>query len=228
MDFFEIMLQQKLAGGGGDIEVNSLSVTENGTYTALPGHAFSPINVSVPVGVFPSGTSDITSNGIYSVVDFASVNVSVPGIIPSGTSSITANGIYNITSFVSVDVNVSGGGGANISTLSAVPLSSARLIFSGLIAEPIWFIVNLANALSSIANNNRRVVGVNQITKQLYCVGTFSSRASYTYNPFTFFGADRISYIYESNMFTIDLLSAGATGPFTSRASDYYTLTYIY
>ena len=77
MDFFEIMLQQKLAGEGGDIKVNSFSITENGTYTALPGHAFSPVNVSVPVGVFPSGTSSITSNGIYNIADFASVDVNV-------------------------------------------------------------------------------------------------------------------------------------------------------
>ena len=33
------------------------------------------------------------------------------GITPSGTYSITSNGIYDIVSFASVDVNVSGGGG---------------------------------------------------------------------------------------------------------------------
>lgn len=34
-------------------------------------------------------------------------------IVPSGVSSITSNGIYDITSFASVDVNVSGGGGGS-------------------------------------------------------------------------------------------------------------------
>lgn len=49
MDFYEIMLQQKLAGGGGggDVSVESLSITENGTYTASSGHAYSPVIVSV-------------------------------------------------------------------------------------------------------------------------------------------------------------------------------------
>lgn len=35
------------------------------------------------------------------------------GITPSGTMSITSNGIYDIVSFASVDVNVSGGGGGD-------------------------------------------------------------------------------------------------------------------
>lgn len=85
MDLFDLAVANKLAGGGGgggDIDVDSLTVTENGTYSASSGHAYSPVTVSVPQGVFPSGTS-----------------------------SITANGIYDITSFASVDVNVSGGGG---------------------------------------------------------------------------------------------------------------------
>lgn len=142
MDLFDLAVANKLAGGGGgggDIDVDALTVTENGKYTASAGHAYSPVTVSVPQGVFPSGTSQITSNGIYDVSNFASASVNVPqptgtsvitsnglynvtdfsqasvsvptGITPSGTSSITANGIYDITSFASVDVNVSGGGG---------------------------------------------------------------------------------------------------------------------
>lgn len=35
-------------GGGGDITVEALSVTQNGTYTAQSGHAYSPVTVSVP------------------------------------------------------------------------------------------------------------------------------------------------------------------------------------
>lgn len=36
-------------GGGGDITVEPLSVTENGTYTAPTGKAYSPVSVSVPL-----------------------------------------------------------------------------------------------------------------------------------------------------------------------------------
>ena len=138
MDLFDLAVANKLAGGGGgggDIDVDSLTVTENGKYTASAGHAYSPVTVSVPQGVFPSGTSQITSNGIYDVSNFASASVNVPGIVPSGTSSITANGIYDITSFASVDVNVSGGGGGGITaddiamrTISGVVSGSATNI----------------------------------------------------------------------------------------------------
>lgn len=114
MDLYNLIISAKLSKGeGGDVSVDPLSVTENGTYTASSGHAYSPVTVSVPTGVFPSGTSQITSNGMYDVTNFASASVNVPGIVPSGTSSITANGIYDITNFASVDVNVSGGGGGD-------------------------------------------------------------------------------------------------------------------
>ena len=64
MDLFDLAVANKLAGdggGGGDIDVDSLTVTENGKYTASAGHAYSPVTVSVPQGVFPSGTSPIQS-----------------------------------------------------------------------------------------------------------------------------------------------------------------------
>ena len=118
MDLFDIVISGKINrdGGGGDVTVEPLSVLENGVYSASSGYAFDPVTVSVPQsGITPTGTKDITSNGIYDVGSFASASVNVPipsGYIqPQGTSSITQNGIYDITSFASVDVNVSGGGG---------------------------------------------------------------------------------------------------------------------
>lgn len=51
MDFYDILFAKKLSGGGGSsVDVESLSVTENGTYTAEEGKAYSPVNVNVPVG----------------------------------------------------------------------------------------------------------------------------------------------------------------------------------
>lgn len=39
---------ESTSGGGGDITVEALSVTENGTYTASSGKAYSPVTVNVP------------------------------------------------------------------------------------------------------------------------------------------------------------------------------------
>ena len=51
-------------GGGGDITVESLSVTDNGTYTAPSGKAYSPVSVDVQPTLQPI---KITENGVYTV-----------------------------------------------------------------------------------------------------------------------------------------------------------------
>ena len=81
MNYFDILLAKKLngGGGGGDITVESLSVTQNGTYSE-EGKAYSPVNVEVPLG-----TKNITSNGTYNAEDdglegYSQVNVGVQPI----------------------------------------------------------------------------------------------------------------------------------------------------
>ena len=46
--------------GGGDITVEALSVTENGTYTAPSGKAYSPVTVNVPSGESDLSTAEVT------------------------------------------------------------------------------------------------------------------------------------------------------------------------
>ena len=49
MSFYDVLLAKKLnEGSGGDITVEGLSVTENKTYTAPSGKAYSPVVVNVP------------------------------------------------------------------------------------------------------------------------------------------------------------------------------------
>lgn len=90
-------------GSGGDVEVEELDVTENGTYTASEGKAYNPVKVNVPN---PStGTLDITSNDTYDVTQYASVDVNVPN--PStGTLNISSNDTYDVTNYASAVVNV--------------------------------------------------------------------------------------------------------------------------
>jgi len=78
MNYFDILLAKKLAGGGGgDVTVEPLSVTDNGTYSEQ-GKAYSPVTVAVPLG-----TKSITANGTYDATDdslkgYSSVSVDVP------------------------------------------------------------------------------------------------------------------------------------------------------
>ena len=119
MDFYEIMLQQKLAGGGGgDVSVESLSVTENGTYTADEGHAYSPVTVSVPNsytaldegkvvsnGALVGQTSVTkTANGTYDTTLNDEVVVNVPGVTPTGNINITSTAQTDVSAYATAQV----------------------------------------------------------------------------------------------------------------------------
>lgn len=76
---------ESISGGGSTPVINSLSVTENGTYTAPSGvDGYSPITVNVPQGSTPTGTKQIsiTENGTTTedVTNYANaeINVNVP------------------------------------------------------------------------------------------------------------------------------------------------------
>jgi hypothetical protein len=67
-DILEVLEQD--GGGGGGTTVVPLSVTENGTYTALSGTAYSPVTVSVPSG--GGETADVTINSADSALPIIS------------------------------------------------------------------------------------------------------------------------------------------------------------
>ena len=76
-------------GGGSSIQVDSPSVTQNGTYTAQAGHAYSPVTVNVSGG----GSDDLkklVENSITSVV------------VPSGTTIIRDYAFARCTSMTSI------------------------------------------------------------------------------------------------------------------------------
>jgi len=77
--------------GGSDISVVSLSVYDNGTYTAPSGKAYSPITVAVSPNV---GTKTITHDGTYNASSdnldgYSSVVVDTAPHLPSGYTAIS-------------------------------------------------------------------------------------------------------------------------------------------
>ena len=61
---------------------------------------------SIPVGIDPEGTKEISANGEFNVREFESVNVNVPGATTKDKLDVTENGEYNIAEYAKVDVNV--------------------------------------------------------------------------------------------------------------------------
>lgn len=51
---------RELMEGGGSVTVEQLNVTENGTYTAEAGKAYSPVVVNVPAGSSDFSTAEVT------------------------------------------------------------------------------------------------------------------------------------------------------------------------
>lgn len=108
---------KKSGGGGssGDIKTQPLNVTENGTYTAPSGRAYTPVNVNVkqfddykgPYEIIPNKQAQILETDNKKLLDNITIHpISDEYIIPSGKLGIDENGEYNVGQYELADVNV--------------------------------------------------------------------------------------------------------------------------
>lgn len=102
-DILAYLMGKQAGGGGGDITVESKSISANGTYTAPAGKAYSPVTVSVPNSYAAGDEGKVVHNG---------------ALVAQGSDTATQNGTVDTTLINSLLVNVSGGGGYGYTKLA--------------------------------------------------------------------------------------------------------------
>lgn len=90
-NFSDCPFKVRAKGGGQSITVEPLSVSENGTYTAPTGSAYSPVTANVPNTYTASDEGKVVSSG---------------ALVSQTTRNITENGTYDTTTNNSVVVDV--------------------------------------------------------------------------------------------------------------------------
>ena len=94
---------------GSDVDVEPLNVTQNGTYTAPSGKAYSPVTALVPNTYAAGDEGKVVQNG---------------ALVAQTSRTLTQNGTYDTTTNDSVTVDVPGGGGGNITYGTDEPAAS--------------------------------------------------------------------------------------------------------
>ena len=111
--------------------VNSLFLElDTGDFYFFNGTEWGKINSTIQLGEDPTGTIQITNNGIFDVHNYAEADVDVPAIIPTGTISITENGTVDVANYAEASVDVDATVNFNLPALTrSIPtaLSTARM-----------------------------------------------------------------------------------------------------
>lgn len=87
--------------------INSLFLElDTGDFYFFNGTEWGKINSTIQLGEDPTGTIQITNNGIFDVHNYAEADVDVPAINPTGAISITENGTYDVANYAEANVGV--------------------------------------------------------------------------------------------------------------------------
>ena len=108
---------------------NAIRSKLGGSTQYRPGDMANAIE-SIPTGITPTGTKNITQNGTHDVTEYASANVNVQPTLQSKT--VTENGTVvpdqGYDGLSSVVVNVSGGGGNNNAFSRATSIIDSSIV----------------------------------------------------------------------------------------------------
>lgn len=109
----------------------SKTISQNGYYNPSTDNAdgYSGVTVNVQGGITPTGSIQISQNGVYDVTDKASAIVNVPASGVYGEKTISENGEYNplddgYDAYSRVTVNVSGGSDDRVKKIAEGTLSA--------------------------------------------------------------------------------------------------------
>lgn len=121
--------------------VNSLFLElDTGDFYFFDGTEWGKINSTIQLGEDPTGTIQITSNGIFDVHNYAEADVNVPAITPTGTISITENGTVDVANYAEASVDVDATVNFNLPALTrSIPtaLSTARMYLAATNVAPV-------------------------------------------------------------------------------------------
>lgn len=143
---------------GGDITVESLSVTSNGTYTAPTGKAYSPVTVSVSGGTPRTSTDLVVSGatvtapaGVYATDASKSVASGTAGT-PTATKGTVSNHSVLVTPSVTNTAGYISGGTING---TAVTVSASELVSGSdtVTTNDTYDVTNLAELIVNVSGS---------------------------------------------------------------------------